>query len=56
MLSVGIDDYGNEKYVTCKTDAASFGDYFRQQFENNQGIAKSESLFHEFRLLDREAT
>lgn len=53
ILSVGIDDYGPMKYRTCKTDAQSYNDFFKTQFTEGKF---SSSFFHEYVLLDKEAT
>jgi Caspase domain len=56
ILSIGIDDYGPVKYQTCKTDARSYTDFFKKQYAGVKYTAISGSLFHEYVLLDKEAS
>lgn len=56
ILSIGIDDYGKTKYRTCKSDAQSFADFFKKQFIGGKPPVEFGSLFHEYILLDAEAT
>lgn len=56
VLSVGIDDYGTTQYKTCKTDAQSYNDFFKMQFTGTRTASDSSSLFHEYVLLDKDAT
>ncbi len=56
ILSVGIDDYGPTKYETCKSDAQSYADFFKKQFIGAGGSSISDSIFHEYVLLDKDAT
>ena len=56
ILSVGIDDYGPVKYQTCKTDAQSYIDFFKKQFTGIKLPGVKDSLFHEYLLLDKDAS
>lgn len=56
MLSVGIDDYGPTQYATCKTDASSYVDFFKRQYIKDKSYAVFGTMFHEYVLLDGEAT
>ncbi len=47
ILSIGIDDYGAQKYRTCKSDARSYTEFFKKQFRGS---------VHEYTLLDKDAT
>ncbi|HMU46714.1 MAG TPA: caspase family protein [Chitinophagaceae bacterium] len=56
LLSIGIDDYGNTKYQTCKSDAQSYAEFFKSQFVSNNSSKVFNSLFHEYVLLDKTAS
>jgi len=56
LLSIGIDDYGDAKFLTCKSDAASYATFFRKQFVRNKSSKVISSVFHEYVLLDQDAT
>lgn len=56
ILSVGIDDYGAEQYKACKTDAQSYTEFFKNQFTGKKTASIPGSLFHEYVLLDKDAT
>ena len=56
ILSIGIDDYGTTQYKTCKTDAVSYTNFFKTQFTGFVSVADSSFLFHEYVLLDKDAT
>lgn len=56
ILSIGIDDYGEVKYGTCKTDAQSYNDFFKQQFTGSTSSSGISPLVHEYLLLDKDAT
>jgi len=56
ILSVGIDDYGTRQYDACKTDALSYTDFFKKQFAAKKTASLAGSLFHEYVLLDKQAT
>ena len=56
ILSIGIDDYGSYKYATCKSDAQSYIDFFKKQYVQLIGTAETQTLFHEYILIDKDAT
>ena len=56
ILSIGIDDYGTTQYKNCKTDAKSYNDFFKTQFTDTRSAFDSSALFHEYVLLDKDAT
>ena len=56
VLSVGIDDYGVIKYRTCSSDAQSYIKFFEDQHTRGKSSSVLSSLFHEYVLLDRDAT
>ena len=56
LLSIGIDDYGSIKYRNCKTDAQSYADFFKKQFTDEKIPSGVSSFFHEYILLDKDAT
>jgi Caspase domain len=55
-LSIGIDDYGALKYEGCKTDARSYAEFFKKQYTGGKQGSVFASLFHEYVLMDKEAT
>jgi hypothetical protein len=56
ILSIGIDDYGPRKYDDCKSDALSYTEFFKKQFAAKKTSSVAGSLFHEYVLLDKNAT
>ncbi|MBL0273727.1 MAG: caspase family protein [Chitinophagaceae bacterium] len=56
VLSVGIDDYGVIKYRTCSSDAQSYIKFFEDQHTRGKSSSVLSSLFHEYVLLDKDAT
>ncbi len=56
ILSIGIDDYGTRKYKYCKSDAQSYTEFFKKQFTTGKKLSVNDSLFHEYVLLDKDAT
>ncbi len=56
ILSIGIDDYGETKYRTCKTDAQSYNSFFKQQFTGKLNSSDASPLVHEYLLIDKDAT
>lgn len=56
ILSIGIDDYGPTKYRNCKTDAQSYNDFFKTQFAGTGSASDLSSMYHEYVLLDKDAT
>jgi hypothetical protein len=56
ILSVGIDDYGTRKYDACKSDAVSYTEFFKKQFAAKKISSLAGSLFHEYVLLDKDAS
>jgi len=56
ILSIGIDDYGPIKYRTCKTDAQSYADFFKNQYSRNKPSSFINTAIHEYVLLDKDAT
>ena len=56
VLSIGIDDYGKDKFRTCKTDARSYAAFFREQYGEKVGSTMTDQLVHEYTLTDEMAT
>lgn len=55
MLSIGIDDYGTTKWKNSKSDAISYVEFFKQQYQKLKGTSDN-SLFQSYLLLDKGAT
>ncbi len=55
MLSIGIDDYGKIQFEDCASDALSYLDFFKKEYQNFL-FSDSHDLFHGYLLLDRNAT
>lgn len=56
ILSIGIDDYGTRQYDACKSDAVSYTEFFKKQFSAKNTSSVPGSIFHEYVLLDKNAT
>ena len=56
ILSIGIDDNGDQQYRFCKKDAQSYTDFFRNQYTGGKNFSLSSSLVHEYLLLEKNAT
>ena len=55
ILSIGINDYGEQRFVTCESDATAYNIFFKDQFSAFTGIL-NDAQTHSYLLIDKHAT
>ncbi len=55
ILSIGIDDYGGQQLYTCKSDATTYINFFKDQYQDFTGALAEENT-NNYLLLDKHAT
>ncbi len=55
MLSIGIDNYESLKYDNCESDASSYMDFFKKQYQKFIS-PRNVDFFHGYLLLNSNAT
>jgi uncharacterized caspase-like protein len=56
ILSIGIDDYGENKYISCESDARSYVEFFKGEYQHHYHPKKIDSVFRSYLLLGSQAT
>lgn len=54
ILSIGINDYGEQHYLTCESDATAYIAYFKEQYLSLTG-ALNDAQIHSYLLLNKQA-